>query len=67
MIVSIVAGMAFMVFMPVAIVPLLTPTAIVPFLVSVIVVPLRIAVPVTAGVLSTISAASSQRHQHCQK
>jgi hypothetical protein len=60
-IVSIVAGMPFLVFMPVAIVPLTSSVIVVPL------VPLRIAVPVTAGVLSTISAASSQRHQHCQK
>jgi hypothetical protein len=61
--------MAFMVSMPVAIAPFLMPTAIAPFLVSAIILPLvpfRIAVPVTAGLLSTISAASSQRHQHCQ-
>jgi hypothetical protein len=57
---SIAAGMPVMVFIPVAIVPLHSS-------VIALLVPLRIAVPVAAGVLSTISAASSQRHQHCQK
>jgi hypothetical protein len=59
---SIVAGRPFLVFMPVAIASLpISSVIVVPL------VPLRIAVRVTVRVLSTISAASSQRHQHCQK
>ena len=60
--VSIPAGRPFPVFMPVAIASLpISSVIVVPL------VPLRIAVRVTVRVLSTISAASSQRHQHCQK
>ena len=58
---SIVAGRPFLVFMPVAV------TSLPPSVIIVPLVPFRVAVPLAVGVLSAISAASSQCRQHCQK